>query len=721
MIPPKSLIEETIARYDEHTLTRQKNVEQIHTGSILSVDTPERVNQRLERIARSEVAQTVLQEAKISTNQLSSAEFERLVQERVLGKNDLMGIFYLEYALSVSRTVGRIILRNANGRVVGYGTGFLVSPHLMMTNNHVLSGIEAATNASIEFNYQEGIRGGMLPSITYNLDPLTFFVTDKHLDYSLVAVKETKGLPLLSELGWNPLIEEQGKVILGEYVNIIQHPGGEPKQLALRENQVIDLLKDFLHYQTDTAPGSSGSPVFNDQWEVVGLHHSGVPKRDPQTSQLLAKDGQVWTSAMGEDSLDWIANEGVRISRIIQHIKNQTNLTPNQRQLRAELFDGKRPNLVVAGETKSTTTTSQTDDVVTTSQANGVATWIIPLQISVGLGQMNMLPSSPSKPIQLPPSSANQINSGEVPSTDTNVDIIAQDPELAAELVHLERLRQGEIPYYDRSQDEKERNEYYAAIFPDIERLSADELYQRLHDLLKATHKNKLSYKPSTHLYPWVDLQPGLSIRSIYSRLEFTPEQIIREDLDIEQMRKARLQEIMSNESLLGMEQMQAEIDLLESNLPFNCEHIVPQSWFGKAQPMKGDLHHLFACETDCNSFRGNLPYTDFPDFEEAVRNNCGKREGKSGVTKFEPGFGKGEAARATLYFLIRYPGHINNINQEYKAESLDILLKWHRQHSATEHEKHRNMAISRKQGNRNPLIDFPEWADKINFRKGLG
>jgi endonuclease I len=30
-------------------------------------------------------------------------------------------------------------------------------------------------------------------------------------------------------------------------------------------------------------------------------------------------------------------------------------------------------------------------------------------------------------------------------------------------------------------------------------------------------------------------------------------------------------------------------------------------------------------------------------------------------------------------------------------------------------------MAISRKQGNRNPLIDFPEWADKINFRKGLG
>ena len=31
------------------------------------------------------------------------------------------------------------------------------------------------------------------------------------------------------------------------------------------------------HYSTDTEAGSSGSPVFNDQWEVVALHHSVKP------------------------------------------------------------------------------------------------------------------------------------------------------------------------------------------------------------------------------------------------------------------------------------------------------------------------------------------------------------------------------------------------------------------------------------------------------------
>ncbi|MBD2347189.1 endonuclease [Anabaena subtropica] len=82
---------------------------------------------------------------------------------------------------------------------------------------------------------------------------------------------------------------------------------------------------------------------------------------------------------------------------------------------------------------------------------------------------------------------------------------------------------------------------------------------------------------------------------------------------------------------------------------------------------------------------------------------------------------GKGEVARATLYFLLRYPEQIDNRSNEYEAQRLDTLLKWHQDYPVNEHEKHRNMAIYKKQGNRNPLIDFPEWADKIEFRLGLG
>src|SRR4029078_1187244 len=78
---------------------------------------------------------------------------------------------------------------------------------------------------------------------------------------------------------------------------------------------------DFIHYSTDTDPGSSGSPVFNDQWEVISLHHSGVPKTD-ENGNYLTKDGQIWTNNMDEDQIAWIGNEGVRISSIVKDLEN---------------------------------------------------------------------------------------------------------------------------------------------------------------------------------------------------------------------------------------------------------------------------------------------------------------------------------------------------------------------------------------------------------------
>jgi endonuclease I len=132
---------------------------------------------------------------------------------------------------------------------------------------------------------------------------------------------------------------------------------------------------------------------------------------------------------------------------------------------------------------------------------------------------------------------------------------------------------------------------------------------------------------------------------------------------------------------------------------------------------MRGDLHHLFACESGCNSFRGNRAYFDFPDFEEALRDDCGKLL----ENRFEPAAGKGVIARATLYFLLRYPGEINSNQREFEQDRLPMLLAWHEQHPVTLYEKHRNTAISEKQGNRNPLIDFPEWAKEMDFTLGFG
>ena len=129
-------------------------------------------------------------------------------------------------------------------------------------------------------------------------------------------------------------------MLVGEYMNIVQHPNGLPKQLAFRDNQVTDLLDDFVHYRADTEPGSSGSPVFNDQWEMVGLHHSGVPKRNSQ-NQIL-RDATVWTPEHGDFAIDWVANEGARAGRLLALLRN-ASLAPGHARLRDGLLSAVAP------------------------------------------------------------------------------------------------------------------------------------------------------------------------------------------------------------------------------------------------------------------------------------------------------------------------------------------------------------------------------------------
>ena len=173
-------------------------------------------------------------------------------------------------------------------------------------------------------------------SKTFPLDPERFFYTSLDLDFTLVAVRPTAtDGSALSEFGHLRLRSESGKSLLGEFLTIIQHPSGATKQVALRENKLVDILPYFVHYSTDTMPGSSGSPAFNDQWEVVALHHAGVQKRD-RRGRVLAKNGRLWKPEMGEDQIAWIANEGVRVSSIFEYLGKQ-NWTPEQNQLIEEL------------------------------------------------------------------------------------------------------------------------------------------------------------------------------------------------------------------------------------------------------------------------------------------------------------------------------------------------------------------------------------------------
>lgn len=239
-------------------------------------------------------------------------------------------------------------------------------------------------------------------------------------------------------------------------------------------------------------------------------------------------------------------------------------------------------------------------------------------------------------------------------------------------------------PYYDGLEDVKKREEYYR----DCNINKACDLQE----LLAGTHSIHLNYAPHQYVYPWVDLQENLELKSLYSGHQINPLKVIEQDLRLHQ----KLQEgILSvNESLV-----------------YNCEHVVPQSWFNGYEPMRGDLHHLFACEPSCNRLRSNYSYFDFQSYApepriNTIKTGCGMAEDQ----KFEPEYGKGIVARAVFYFSIRYKDVID-LTDKFDFE---LLLCWHKEHPVTLYESHRNAAIQELQGNRNPFIDFPDAAKKM-------
>jgi endonuclease G, mitochondrial len=187
----------------------------------------------------------------------------------------------------------------------------------------------------------------------------------------------------------------------------------------------------------------------------------------------------------------------------------------------------------------------------------------------------------------------------------------------------------AERVYYDPDPDASVRTAYYAAI---DDTASPTDLFGALGALLEHTHAPRVAYKPAERVYPWVDLHPDLKLRSVYSRKAFDAEEFIRADAEIARRRSAELQELARRESTLGPREFEAAFDALEAQLPFNCEHVVPQSWFAKHEPMRGDLHHLFACESGCNSFRGNTPST-FP----TSRRCCGTPAGAASKAASSP------------------------------------------------------------------------------------
>lgn len=268
--------------------------------------------------------------------------------ERIIGERNLFEVNYLAQGLAASKPVCRIRIRSRAGKPLGFGTGFLVAPGLMLTNNHVLSGKDSAANSTAEFDFELDSHFVEKTDRKFHLRPDQVFFSDKALDFTFVRVAARAGDDFpLANFGHLPLISTTGKAINGEYVSIIQHPEGGHKKLVIRDNQILavedgDHDDAFIHYTTDTEPGSSGAPVFNDQWQVVALHHKAIPKFQTGTNDILAKSGAVWNESDGVEEIDWLANEGVRISAIFGSLYRNSARNSHAKQVLSEILEANK-------------------------------------------------------------------------------------------------------------------------------------------------------------------------------------------------------------------------------------------------------------------------------------------------------------------------------------------------------------------------------------------
>ncbi|MEM9762013.1 MAG: trypsin-like peptidase domain-containing protein [Pseudomonadota bacterium] len=204
--------------------------------------------------------------------------------------------FVLARGAEVGRAVARV--RLANGFT---GTGFMVGPNLLLTNNHVLPHRHLASTSWATFSYELTHEGLPTTPVHFRLTD-EVFLTSPELDFTFVSVEPvSRDGETLSQFGGLALLPRSGKALKREYVNIIQHPGGGYKKVALRENRVLGTDGAFLYYATDTQAGSSGSPCMNEEWQVAALHHMAI--RDPN------------------DLSRFVANRGVRISSILKHVR----------------------------------------------------------------------------------------------------------------------------------------------------------------------------------------------------------------------------------------------------------------------------------------------------------------------------------------------------------------------------------------------------------------
>ncbi|MEM9293740.1 MAG: serine protease [Acidobacteriota bacterium] len=247
------------------------------------------------------------EEVSFQDQDLASFEFSH---ERLIDENDLLPVSFLEQGVRVQRAVARIVLTQPHKGFppgTGWATGFLVGSSLFMTNNHAIPDSDFAQKVRVQFNYQLAPDGRDREDDSYVVED--FLHTEPKLDYSLVRLAE-KPVQDDSVVGARKMGagERWGRIPLNptplyrkeQHLNIVQHPMGRRKEIAIQDNEISKLFLNVVRYTADTQHASSGSPVFDNLWQLVALHHAGGEQDEEER---------------------WVNNQGIRIDRIVEDLR----------------------------------------------------------------------------------------------------------------------------------------------------------------------------------------------------------------------------------------------------------------------------------------------------------------------------------------------------------------------------------------------------------------
>lgn len=245
-----------------------------------------------------------------------------IAAKSVIGQRNFLPVSFLARGRRASNAVGRLV----RGGDTEAGTCFMISRELLITNNHLIATTGSAESVQVEFELDVDASGTPGGVARFGLNHKKFFVTDSALtmDFTVIALGDPVSAgSSAARLAFCRLSGRNDKHALGDFVNIIQYPSGGHKQVVVRENHLVirpemdDGSQPVLQYTADTLDNSSGAPVFNDEWDVMALHHSSV------------KAGEITVG--GHTRLD-VVNEGTRASVIVEALRSRRSTLSKKKQ-----------------------------------------------------------------------------------------------------------------------------------------------------------------------------------------------------------------------------------------------------------------------------------------------------------------------------------------------------------------------------------------------------